>query len=52
MAVYHTIQIQDTLIAEIDRLLALGYYSSRAEYVKELIRNDMKRRGKDLDTTK
>ena len=52
MATYHTIQIQHTLITEIDRLIQTGEYHSRAEYVSELIRNDMRARRTPLIPTR
>jgi len=45
MTKWKSIKIQDFLADLIDGLVERGEYSSRAEYVKETIRNDLRKRG-------
>jgi len=45
MTEYRAISLPLALIESIDRLVKSGKYSSRAEYVKEAIRNDLRERG-------
>ena len=45
MTEYVTIKIPVPLADVIDDLIQGGEYSSRAEYVKEVIRNDLRKRG-------
>ena len=45
MTEYKSIKIPAPLADVIDGLIKGGEYSSRAEYVKEAIRNDLRKRG-------
>lgn len=45
MNAYRNIKIPVPLTDIIDDLIKGGEYSSRAEYVKEVIRNDLRKRG-------
>ena len=45
MTKYVTVKIPVPLADVIDGLIQGGQYSSRAEYVKEAIRNDLRKRG-------
>ncbi len=45
MTEYRNIKIPVPLADIIDGLIQGGEYSSRAEYVKEAIRNDLRKRG-------
>jgi len=45
MVGYSTVKLPAALIAVVDEIVKSGQYSSRAEYVKELIRNDLRQRG-------
>ena len=45
MTEYKSIKIPVPLADVIDGLIQGGEYSSRAEYVKEAIRNDLRKRG-------
>ena len=45
MTEYRSIKIPVPLADIIDGLIQGGEYSSRAEYVKEAIRNDLRKRG-------
>ncbi len=45
MTEYRTIKLPAALMDIVDGLISSGKYSSRADYVKELIRNDLRARG-------
>lgn len=45
MTEYKSIKIPVPLADVIDDLIQSGEYSSRAEYVKEVVRNDLRKRG-------
>ena len=45
MTVYKTVKIPDFLTDLIDGLVESEEYSSRAEYVKEVVRRDLRERG-------
>jgi len=45
MTEYKSLKIPVPLADIIDKLVESGEYSSRAEYVKEVTRNDLRKRG-------